>query len=99
MKYSSVKLLRKRIRRWWGMFFRPVDYLSLVALIALLVFWLLTGCARGEEEKPAPESPEERQPAPEESLIEDSRPCQKQVVSRVGEVNIWELPKDSTFFY
>ena len=81
------------------MFSRPVDYLSLVALIAMLVFWLLTGCARGEEEKPAPESLEERQPAPEESLIEDSGPCQKQVVSRVGEVSIWELPKDSTFFY
>ena len=46
------------------MFSRPVYYLSLVALIAILVFWLLTGCARGEEEKPAPESVEERQPAP-----------------------------------
>ena len=81
------------------MFFRHVYYLLLVALIVVSVVWLLTGCARGEEEKPAIESPEEGQPAPEESLVEDSGPCEKQEVSRVGEVSIWELPKDSAFVF
>jgi hypothetical protein len=77
---------------------RPVHYLLLIALIVMSVVWLLNGCARGGEE-PAIESPEEGQPAPEESLVEDSGPCEKQEVSRVGEVSIWELPKNSAFFY
>jgi hypothetical protein len=75
---------------------RHVYYLPLVVT---LVVWLLTGCARVEEEKSATESLEERQPAPEKSIVGDSELCEKQEVLSVGEVSIWGLSKDSTFFY
>jgi hypothetical protein len=75
---------------------RHVYYLSLVVT---LMVWLLTRCARGEEEKSSTESLEERQPAPEKSIVGDSELCEKQEVLSVGEVSIWELSKDSTFFY